>query len=460
MKHNGSLMPQPESADVLTDAWREALSATLAEQQDTWQREWEDHRRNLQREKALLEAQGAQLVAEVRAMIVEKFEEFMRSVNERMALVRDGQPGKEGPEGRPGLQGEKGERGEVGLPGVPGIEGKQGPTGERGEIGERGEVGFPGVPGPAGARGEQGPKGDPGLAGISGERGSQGERGEKGEQGSPGDVGLPGKDGALGTPGEQGSQGLPGPQGEPGLPGVPGAEGPPGAQGARGERGEEGKQGSQGLRGERGEEGKQGSHGIKGEKGDPGEAKVGPQGLQGERGLVGPQGKLPFVTTWQFAQVSYAGDVVAHGGSTWQAVRDTAQCPGSGGDWIVIASGGQDARCMHVRGTYSPETNNKYEYLDVVTKDSSSFVALKDAPGMCPGNDWQMLACGGKRGGTGECGERGLKGDPGTAGRDGVSMINWKIDRKNYRAVATMSDGTERTLDLRELFEQFHKESR
>jgi hypothetical protein len=37
---------------------------------------------------------------------------------------------------------------------------------------------------------------------------------------------------------------------------------------------------------------------------------------------------------------------------------------------------------FRVRGTYS--TGASYQALDVVVRDSSSFVALKDAPGACP----------------------------------------------------------------------------
>jgi len=116
---------------------------------------------------------------------------------------------------------------------------------------------------------------------------------------------------------------------------------------------------------------------------------------------------------------------------------------------------------MRVRGTYKQDA--AYEQLDVVMKDSSSFVALKDDPGVCPGDGWQMLACSGKRGVPGEKGdpgERGQRGEMGMPGRDGVHLVSWKIDSKNYRVIGKMSDGTEKPFDLRELFEQFHSETR
>jgi hypothetical protein len=45
-----------------------------------------------------------------------------------------------------------------------------------------------------------------------------------------------------------------------------------------------------------------------------------------------------------------------------------------------------------------------------VALNGSSFVALKDRPGDCPGDGWQLLASAGKRG------ERGLRGPIGDTG--------------------------------------------
>jgi hypothetical protein len=68
-----------------------------------------------------------------------------------------------------------------------------------------------------------------------------------------------------------------------------------------------------------------------------------------------------------------------------------------------------------------------------------------------------MLACGGKRGAAGERGERGPKGEE---GRPGVGFASWRVDRKDYRVVAVLTDGTESVLQLRELFEQYQRETR
>jgi len=97
-----------------------------------------------------------------------------------------------------------------------------------------------------------------------------------------------------------------------------------------------------------------------------------------------------------------------------------------------------------------------YRRLDVVAFNGGSFVALKDAPGPCPGPGWQLLASQGKRGAAGERGERGERGPQGSPGLSGVTIREWKIDRARYVATPVMSDGSEGPpLELRGLFEQF-----
>ena len=132
-----------------------------------------------------------------------------------------------------------------------------------------------------------------------------------------------------------------------------------------------------------------------------------------ERGERGPPGFLPIAKTWRRGAVYYAGDVVAFDGSTWQAIKDTAQAPGSDGDWQLLARGGSDAFRPQVRGSYSAE--KKYHYLDIVTRDGSSFIARCDLPGVCPGEDWQLLAGAGPSGPQGPPGEKGVSvaGPPG-----------------------------------------------
>ena len=107
-----------------------------------------------------------------------------------------------------------------------------------------------------------------------------------------------------------------------------------------------------------------------------------------------------------------------------------------------------------MRGTFDQSAS--YRRLDVVALNGGSFVALKDAPGPCPGPGWQLIASQGKRGAAGEKGERGPRGD---AGASGVTIVGWKIERERYVATPVMSDGREGPpLELRGLFEQFFSE--
>ena len=102
-----------------------------------------------------------------------------------------------------------------------------------------------------------------------------------------------------------------------------------------------------------------------------------------------------------------------------------------------------------------------YRRLDVVALNGGSFVALKDAPGPCPGPGWQLIASQGKRGAAGEKGERGERGPQGNLGLSGATIRDWKIDRARYVATPVMSDGSDGPpLELRGLFEQFFSEVR
>jgi hypothetical protein len=112
---------------------------------------------------------------------------------------------------------------------------------------------------------------------------------------------------------------------------------------------------------------------------------------------------------------------------------------------------GADGRSFDVKGTYDPRA--RYRALAVVALNGCSFAARQDDPGPCPGDGWQLIAAQGKRGTRGEPGERGLQGPP---GRDAPSIVDWQVDRKNYRASPLMSDGsTGPSLELRALFERF-----
>jgi hypothetical protein len=184
-------------------------------------------------------------------------------------------------------------------------------------------------------------------------------------------------------------------------------------------------------------------------------AKPGPQG---ERG---PPGKLPLVKLWKPETVHYAGDVVAYDGGTFQARRDTGQPP-SHADWICLATAGRDGKSLVVRGTFDPDA--VYRRLDVVALNGGSFVALRDAPGPCPGPGWQLLTSPGKRGPAGQSGEKGERGERGPPGADdkpAPTIVGWRVDVRTYTARPVLSDGGEGPqLELRSLFEQFLLDAR
>jgi hypothetical protein len=184
----------------------------------------------------------------------------------------------------------------------------------------------------------------------------------------------------------------------------------------------------------------------------------GPPGPAGPRGEQGPPGLLAMVKLWVPETVYYAGDVVAYDGGTFQARRDTGQPP-SHADWICLAIAGRDGSSVNIRSTF--DANADYRRLDVVALNGGSFIALKDAPGPCPGSGWQLIASQGKRGAAGEKGERGPPGPRGDPGLSGPTIRDWKIDRARYVATPVMSDGCEGPpLELRALFEQFLLETR
>jgi hypothetical protein len=185
---------------------------------------------------------------------------------------------------------------------------------------------------------------------------------------------------------------------------------------------------------------------------------MGPPGPAGPRGEQGPPGKLPLVKLWAPETVFYTGDVVACDGGMFQARRDTGQPP-SHADWRCLAASGRDGNSIAVRGTFDEAAD--YQRLDIVALNGGSFIALKDAPGPCPGSGWQLLAGPGKRGAAGEKGERGSSGPQGDPGSSGATIRDWKIDRARYVATPVMSDGSEGPrLELRGLFEQFVLEVR
>lgn len=130
-------------------------------------------------------------------------------------------------------------------------------------------------------------------------------------------------------------------------------------------------------------------------------------------------------------------------------------------DWACLALAGRDAVIPTVRGTYDPTLGLPYHHLDIVALNGGTFIAKRDNPGACPGDDWQLLASQGKRGDKGERGERGERGPVGPTSAPAVTIKGWTIDSHHYRAVPVMSDGSMGpTLELRDLFQQFNVETR
>jgi hypothetical protein len=118
----------------------------------------------------------------------------------------------------------------------------------------------------------------------------------------------------------------------------------------------------------------------------------------------------------------------------------------------MLAAAGASGRSMRIRGVY--REGETYEELDVVTMERAWFVAKADAPGPCPGPNWQAGPIG-KKGDKGLPGERGPQG---LAGKDGKDAIEWRaarVDGKAYSIVVTMSDGSEINLSLRDMFEHY-----
>jgi hypothetical protein len=156
--------------------------------------------------------------------------------------------------------------------------------------------------------------------------------------------------------------------------------------------------------------------------------------------LIGPPGRLPLVREWQ-DDVHYTGDVVTRDGEMFQAVRDTGRPPPHD-DWIRIAARGRDGRSVNVRALFDPY--EQYNELDIVALNGGSFIALRDDPGECPGDGWQLLA---SRGKAGPQGPQGVQGDKGERGAAGEAVVAADVDA--YGAVTlTNGDGSTVTLDL------------
>lgn len=322
--------------------------------------------------------------------------------------------------------------------GAPGIDGKDGQDGANG---------ADGAPGPAGrgiakllidvnghlvATFTDGSTDDIGkVVGADGKDGADGRDGDPGERGAEGAAGQDGKsvdadDVADLIRAEVAKAGLPD-MVERAVAALP----PP-------RDGVDGKDGAPGQPGEKGERGMDGAPGRDGVDGAPGE-----KGMDGKDGRDGVDGKLPIVRAWADT-VHREGEVVSHAGATWQALRDTGKEPPSA-DWVCLAAAGKpgrDAEQIEVIGTYDAERS--YSRLNIVALNGHAFMARKNEPGPCPGEDWQVIAMRGK---SGPPGEAGRQGEAGERGAPGPGLAALSIDGQGL-LTARNADGSMVECDL------------
>jgi hypothetical protein len=145
--------------------------------------------------------------------------------------------------------------------------------------------------------------------------------------------------------------------------------------------------------------------------------------------------------------VHYQGDIVVCSGSTYLLTRDTGRAPPDEEHWICVAAGGLDGLSFRVRGTYQP--GEPYSRLDVVALGGGSYVARRNNPGACPGDDWQALCFQGKK---------GPKGDRGERGPHGSSIAAYELEPERYTLTLNHNDGTSVCINLRPLFEAYDAE--
>jgi hypothetical protein len=121
-----------------------------------------------------------------------------------------------------------------------------------------------------------------------------------------------------------------------------------------------------------------------------------------------PPAKFPTVKSWEPDVVFHENDIVTFCGSTYQAIKDTARVPTTQ-DWRCIAAGGSEGQAGPV----------------------------------------------GKRGEQGERGPRGLQGPP---GKEALAWVDVKIDRRSFAIIAVMANGSELTIPVSELFEEYDQQ--
>lgn len=387
---------QPANYSAFIDAARDSLAREIA-----------TVRHEAQREREIRDAEHRARLAELDARIA-SVANLERQVAERLASLKDGEPGRDGVDGKDGRDG---------------VDGAPGKDGERGVDGQPGANGRDGLDGSAGTDGKDGSDGRsvdvadlvPLIRAETEAVLATWERPKDGVSVTVEDV-MP----ALMLAVSEAVAALPpAKDGRDGLDGKDGRDGEPGAPGEKGDQGE---------RGEAGHVGENGRDGI--------------DGRDGERGLEGPAGKLPIVSEWA-DRVYYEGEVVTRNGSVFQAARDTGKEPGHE-DWTCIVERGRDGldgRSFNVRGTY--DVGDRYGMLDVVVLNGGSFAARTDDPGSCPGAGWQLIASQGKQGKPGERGATGV----GLRGVPGSPVTSMSIDDQGILSLQN-GDGSVVTCDL------------
>jgi integrin beta 3 len=175
-------------------------------------------------------------------------------------------------------------------------------------------------------------------------------------------------------------------------------------------------------------DGAPGRDGVNGKDGAP--------GLPGERGEPGPAGGFEVPANFKAGQITYAGKLIYHEGSTFYALRDTAATPPHA-DFQPIAHRGRDAYAGRAHGLFDEKA--EYRAMDVVTLNGSEWRAVKDNPGPCPGDGW-MLGAKGTKGKPGDRGEKGERGDP------GIGFVH--VERAGNSLVFTRSDGSAQSFGL------------
>jgi hypothetical protein len=111
---------------------------------------------------------------------------------------------------------------------------------------------------------------------------------------------------------------------------------------------------------------------------------------------------------------------------------------------------------LRLRGAF--DAAGEYLAHDVVGHNGSSFVALRDRPGRCPGEGWQLLASKGNRGERGGPGPRGMTGG---RGEPAPLVKAWLIDKAKFTASPILTDGTVGApLELKSLFQEFLDQTR